>query len=83
LTAAEMRLGPFYDNSKHALQSLKVVEYLGPKTVEDCYISNNLRIKVQVYALYQSPRSLEEQKDFPEAEITSMPHAMFEGKWDE
>jgi hypothetical protein len=78
-----MRLGPFYDWSKDALQSLKVVEYLGPSTLERCYNSNNVRIKVQVYALYHIPRSLEEQKDFPEAEITQMPHAMFEGNWDE
>jgi hypothetical protein len=82
-TAAELRLGPFYEGSKATLQSLKVVEYLGPKTLEDCYSSNNVRIKVQVYALYHTPRSLEEQKDFPEADITQMPHVMFEGKWDE
>jgi hypothetical protein len=60
-----------------------VVEYLGPKTGEFCYHSNNVRIKVQVYALYHIPRSLDENRDFPEGEITKMPHSMFEGKWDE
>jgi hypothetical protein len=83
LIAAAMKLGPFCEFAKDALQSLKVVEYLGPKTNEFCYNSNNVKIKVQVYALYHTPKSLEENKDFPEAEITRMPHAIFEGKWDE
>ncbi len=83
LIAAAMKLGPFYEFAKGALQSLKVVEYLGPKTDEFCYNSNNVNIKVQVYALYHTPRSFEENKDFPEAESTPMPHAMFEGVWDE
>ncbi len=81
--AAAMKLGPFYDFAKGTLQSLKVVEYLGPKTDEFCYNSNNISIKVQVYALYHTPKSFDENKDFPEAEVISMPHACFEGKWDE
>ncbi|KAE9381279.1 AAA-domain-containing protein [Stipitochalara longipes BDJ] len=80
---AEMRLKLFYHYSKEALQSLRVVEYLGPETLETCYNSNNVKVKVQVYALFHTPRSLEEQKDFPEAETTQMPHAAFEGNWDE
>ena len=83
VTAAEMRLKLFYHCSKEALQSLRVVEYLGPETLETCYNSNNVKVKVQVYALFHTPRSLEEQKDFPEAETTQMPHAAFEGNWDE
>jgi hypothetical protein len=83
LTAAERKLGPFYQCSKYGLQSLKVVEYLGPETLEGCFNSSSIRIKVHVYALHHTPRSLAEDKDFPEAEITQMPHGMFEGKWDE
>jgi hypothetical protein len=83
LTAAERKLGPFYQCSKNGLQSLKVVEYLGPETLEGCFNSSSIRIKVHVYALHHTRRSLAEDKDFPEAEITQMPHGMFEGKWDE
>jgi pachytene checkpoint protein 2 len=83
LTGAEMRLGPFYHFSKDTLQSLKVVEYLGPETLEEgCFNCDNVKIKIHVYALYHTPRLLEEDKEFPEAEITQMPHAMFESDWD-
>jgi len=83
LPAAQMKLKSFYHCSKQALQSLKVVEYLGPELLESCYNSDNARISVQVYALYHTPRSLEEHEDFPEGQITKMPHAIYEGKWDE
>jgi hypothetical protein len=78
-----MKLGPFYEFAKGALQSLRVVEYLGPETGKFCFSSINARIKVQVYALYHIPRSLDDDKDFPEGEIIKMPHSMFDDQWDE
>lgn len=78
-----MRLGPYYECSKDVLHSLKVVEYIGPIANQLFHNSDNVRVKVQLYALYHSPRLLDERRDFPEAEITQMPHAMFEGNWDE
>ena len=78
-----MRLKSFYQCSKSFLQSLRVVEYLGPEMLEGCYNSDNVSIRVQVYALHNTARSLEEQEEFPEGQITKMPHAIYEGNWDE
>lgn len=80
---APTRLGPYYENAIATLQSLNVVEYIGPKTAETCYSSNNVRIEVQVYDLFQSPRSFEESQEIPQAEITPMPHVRFERVWNE
>jgi hypothetical protein len=81
-TAASKRLGPYYKNTIQVLQSLKVVEYVGPETVCQFY-STNVRIEVQVFDLFRTPRLLQESTDIPQGEITPMPHIRFEGIWDE
>jgi len=81
-TAASKRLGSYYKNTVQVLQSLKVVEYVGPET-EYQYYSSNVRIEVQVFDLFRTPRLLQESTDIPQGEITPMPHIRFEGIWDE
>jgi hypothetical protein len=78
-----MKLGACYQEVKETILSLKVVEYLGPKTLETCFSSKKVHIKVQIYKLDQTPRSLEQGKAFSQAEITRLPHVRFEGVWDE
>lgn len=68
---------------RETLKSLKVVEYLGPDTDQTTHSSANVRIEVQVYELYDDPRTFEEDNDIPQAEITPMPHARFKSVWDE
>jgi hypothetical protein len=60
-----------------------VVEYLGPAVEETSFSSRNVRIEVHVYELYDNLMSLYDIEDFPQAEVTSMPHARFDGIWDE
>ncbi|KUJ22614.1 P-loop containing nucleoside triphosphate hydrolase protein [Mollisia scopiformis] len=81
--AADLRLGHHLPLVKKTLQSLKVVEYLGPSAEESTFSSKNVRIEVYVYGLYGNARSLEEDRHFPQAELTPMPHIRFEGIWDE
>lgn len=64
------------------LQSLKVVEYLGPDVEETSFSSRNVRIEVHVYELYDNP-TLTDDEDFPQGDITSMPHAKYDSTWDE
>lgn len=77
------RLGSDYEEFRNILLSLTVVEYLGARTETTCYSSNEVEIKVQLYQLYDTPRSLQENRHIPQAEITLMPHARFSGGWDE
>jgi hypothetical protein len=77
------RLGADYDDFKAILVALKMVEYLGPNTNATCYSSNDAEIKVQLYQLYDTGRSLEEIGEIPQTEITRMPHVRFSGIWDE
>jgi hypothetical protein len=78
--AASKRLGPYYENTIQVLQSLKVVEYVGPTT--ECY-SNDLRIEIHVFDLFRTPRLLHDSAEIPQGEVTPMPHVRFEGIWDE
>lgn len=82
LQDASLLLGPLYEHSKD-LQSLKVVEYIGPNVEVQSYSSDEVQVKVQVYQLYHTLRSLEEHERLPQAEITPMPHIKFDGQWDE
>ncbi|KAE8446858.1 hypothetical protein EG329_011489 [Mollisiaceae sp. DMI_Dod_QoI] len=80
---ADLRLGAHLQRVKNVLKSLKVVEYLGPHTEQTIYSSTGVRIEVQVYELHDTPKPLEEDSHIPQAEITPMPHARFDGIWDE
>jgi hypothetical protein len=72
-------LGDLYGLAKEAFHSMKVVECIGrPETT--CYASNNVKIKIQIYQLYDTR---EEDETLPQAEITSMPHIDFDGQWDQ
>lgn len=82
LIAADLRLGRHLPRIKDTLQSLKVVEYLGPSVEETSFSSRKVRIEVQVYEIYDNPM-LNDTDDFPQAEVTSMPHVRFDGIWDE
>jgi hypothetical protein len=42
-----------------------------------------MRLRVQVYELYDTPKGLEEDDDMSRAEVTPMPHLRFDGVWDE
>ncbi len=79
---ARHKLGSIYGAASTQLQSLTVVEYLGPRKDETCYRSNDVTIKIQLYKLYDVPRFLE-NKEFIQAEVTPMPHVAFDGRWDE
>ena len=79
---AVLILGDFYQNAKHALESLKVVEYVGPKTDVACYSSKYVRVNIQVYQLC-SGTTTNEDEDLPQGKITTLPHVDFEGLWDE
>jgi hypothetical protein len=81
--AASKRLGPYYKNTIQVLQSLKVVEYVGAETESRQYYSSNVRIEVQAFDLFRTPRLLQESTDIPQGEITPMPHIRFESIWDE
>jgi hypothetical protein len=76
-------LGKIYKDTIEFIQSLKVVEYVGTRTECTCFQLSAVRVKVQVYQMYDDVRSLIENKDLPQAEITSLPHLRFEGRWDE
>ena len=64
------------------LQTLKVVEYVGPKLDTPLFKLNRVRIIVLVYNMITTCRSLQ-SLEMPQAEVTMMPHSRFEGKWDE
>lgn len=72
-----------YKKTIDVIKTLKVVEYVGPKTKSVQLVLSDMRIKVQVYEMYHDARTLDENMDLPQAEITSLPHLRFEGKWDE
>jgi hypothetical protein len=74
-------LGPLYEKHDY-LQSLKVVEYMGPTTELNTFSSNDVQIKVQVYKLYLSLRSTEEHEGLPQADMTPLPHVKYDGLWD-
>ncbi|KAI0993975.1 hypothetical protein K3495_g14209 [Podosphaera aphanis] len=80
---AELKLGPFYQYARDTLHSLKVVEYMGPITDINCYTTDNVNVEVQVYTLYNTLRSLDENQELPQAEITPLPHVRFADQWDE
>ena len=65
------------------LQHLKVVEYVGQQAEITCYRAQDVRIRIQVYELYDTPKGLEEDDDMCQAEVTPMPHLQFDGVWDE
>jgi len=76
---AELLLGSFYVHCG-ILQTLKVVEYIGPDSKIACRAFNTVHVKVLVYKLFDN----EEERDYIEqAEVTSMPHVNYDGKWDE
>ncbi|KAG0651195.1 Pachytene checkpoint [Hyphodiscus hymeniophilus] len=58
-------------------------KYSGPTTDIKTYRSDDVHIKVQVYQLYHTRRSTEEQDGLPQADVTPLPHIKFEGQWDE
>jgi hypothetical protein len=74
-------LGPdLHEYAFEYLQTLKVVEYVGPAS-DAVFVLNRVNIRVLVYHMYKTGRSLDLEDT--QAEITSMPHRRFEGKWDE
>ena len=75
-------LGDLYQKTDYAIESLKVVEYVGPKTDVTCYSSNSVRVNIQVYQLH-SDTPIEKNDDLPQGEITILPHINFDGRWDE
>ncbi|PBP25850.1 thyroid hormone receptor interactor [Diplocarpon rosae] len=83
--AGPFRLGNEYARAKAILQSLKVVEHIGPTSVETIFSSENVKLKIQVFELYNTPSSLNNTDEAEEelGEIFQMPHVRFEGVWDE
>ena len=83
---ARLLLGSLHDSIGGiigGLQSLKVVEYSGPATDIKSYCSDNVRIRVHAYQLYDTRGSTGDDDGLPQANVTSLPHFMFEGQWDE
>ncbi|KAH7363905.1 P-loop containing nucleoside triphosphate hydrolase protein [Rhexocercosporidium sp. MPI-PUGE-AT-0058] len=78
------KLGAEYEKANNTLQSLKVVEHVGPTTLETCFKSSNVNLKVQIFQLYtdDSPGN-KTKEDGDLGELITMPHARFEGVWDE
>ncbi|CZT42874.1 uncharacterized protein RSE6_02826 [Rhynchosporium secalis] len=82
--SAICKLGPVYDEAKAMLHSLKVVEYVGPKTLEACFSSCSVEVKVNLFQLYIDTGYVDkENEDGQLGELICMPHARFEGVWDE
>ncbi|KAH9215328.1 P-loop containing nucleoside triphosphate hydrolase protein, partial [Leptodontidium sp. 2 PMI_412] len=66
------------------LQCLKVVEHVGPATLLSCFKASTVELKVQVFQLYTNESSdSKENEDGQLGELITMPHARFEGVWDE
>ncbi|CAL3961967.1 unnamed protein product [Diplocarpon coronariae] len=83
--AGPFKLGSEYARAKAILRSLRVVEYIGPAIIETIFSSENVKLQIQVFELYNSPFSLANTGEAEEdlGEIFQMPHARFEGVWDE
>lgn len=80
----EYKLGPLFQHAKDILESLKVVEYMGPAKEFTCYTTEDVRVEVQIYFLYNaSDSTAEEDKQLPQAEIISLPHSRFANQWEE
>ncbi|RKF59277.1 Pachytene checkpoint protein 2-like protein [Erysiphe neolycopersici] len=80
----EYKLGPLYQFAKDTLDSLKVVEYMGPAREFTCYTTEDVRVEVQIYSLYNtSDSTAEEDQQLPQAEIISLPHSRFANLWEE
>lgn len=80
----EHKLGSLYQQAKDLLSSLKVVEYMGPAREFSCYTTEDVRVEVQIYSLYNSPDfNAEESQQLPQAEIISLPHVRFANQWEE
>jgi len=63
---------------------LKVIEYVGPSTVEKCFTTSRVALRVQIFQLYGiSTVEGEEKEDELLGEVIPMPNARFEGVWDE
>ncbi|KAL2072732.1 hypothetical protein VTL71DRAFT_12075 [Oculimacula yallundae] len=78
------RLGYEYEQAKDMLQCLKVVEYVGPATLETCFSSFAVELKVNIFQVYTNAHGENlKNADGLLGEVLSMPHARFEGIWDE
>ncbi|KAJ5032322.1 uncharacterized protein L3040_008929 [Drepanopeziza brunnea f. sp. 'multigermtubi'] len=80
-----LKLGSEYPRAKQILDSLKVVERIGPATEETCFSSLEVKLRVQVFELWTASSPLEESDEGDEqlGELISMPHTRFEAVWDE
>lgn len=84
LSAAILKLQSEYPKAKSILQFLNVVEYVGPSSVETCYSTTKVNVKVHVYAMHVGTKPLDEIDDPIEAgEVVRMPNVRFDGIWDE
>ncbi|KAG4428444.1 hypothetical protein IFR05_016074 [Cadophora sp. M221] len=73
-----------YEKASTILQCLKVVEYVGPATLVSCFEASTVELKVQVFQLYTNESSDGKgNEDGQLGELIPMPHARFEGVWDE
>lgn len=81
----KMKLGAEFAFAKQTLDSLKVVEYIGPVRKETCFSLRDVKLKVQVFELYTEASPLGGAGDGHEqlGEVVAMPHARFEAVWDE
>lgn len=68
---------------KDTLHSLRVVEYLGPDIDIACFTTENVKVEVQIYAIYNTPRGLSENHNLPQAEVIQLPNLNFENQWEE
>lgn len=81
---AKCKLGDEYDTAKTLLQCLKVVEYVGPLTLETCFSSSTVDLKVHVFQLHaNAPSDDSRNEESLLGELISMPNTRFEGVWDE
>jgi len=76
-------LGPLFGQYHDGLESLKLVEYVGEEKGTTCFQLNQVNVKLQVYQLYETNESFQEHAEIPQAQITNMPHVIFDGQWDE